>query len=496
MIYRLRGRKTLVNSSPLLSTPPSSATGHLRRNKGGNPTDSAFVALAAFTLFVLLFFAYPFYYRNHDYNSLPHRPSQSAKSIPQLNYTLEGPARLLTTDFYIPPAVSNALTKSQAGRLLEKLQFASGSFGEPARLLVIHVQNGLGNRLRALSSGLAMARATRRVPLIVWEADAHLGAKFGDILQATHPNIMTARDTSTILYGDLIVTDTFPAWDLVSGRTIHWRPYNYMIKDGKLAKQGEVLYWLPTTVKCTPKKTSWFVASKSCRKNADTIAKRSHVYFKSAYVAANYPGHLSYSARVNTEMRALRPAPEVLDIVREQFPLRVKYIFGAHVRSRLIARDGVKVDDRCEYSGSAEEMTNYWRSQSSLQEFMNLLHYLFKRYPQLHFFMAADDSEALKTAAKRFPGKVHYIKRDCDDREPHCVRYAMADLLCLARCARIYGSNWSSFTEAAGRLANKRPVLSGLHFGKLRGTNHKKFSLRRWIRKMTFSIMRTGANCG
>ncbi len=401
--------------------------------------------------------------------------------------------RQLVEKYLVPPAVAASVPEIQAARLMSKLDYATQLHRQPSRLLVIHVQNGLGNRLRALSSGLAMARATRRVPLVVWEVDAHLGARFADVLQE---RVLKHSDSTlsaaTLLYSDLVVVDKFPLWAELSKRTKDWRPFNYMVKDGPDAHQGETLYWLTSSVAC-PK--PWFSRRARCRRPADTIATRAHVYFKSAYVANVYPRHLSYSSRVNAEMRALRPVQKVVDIVNEHWPVGIKYMFGAHVRSRLVKRDGVNVDDRCEYSASAEEMTDYWRAQSSLQEFLNLLHYLLNRYKTLHFFLAADDAEALKKAGKMYPGRVHYIPRTCDDRAPECVQYALADLLALARCSRIYGSNWSSFTEAAGRLANRKPWLSGVHFGKMKGKVHTSMTLSRLLKTLKHMIKRRWAHC-
>jgi hypothetical protein len=46
------------------------------------------------------------------------------------------------------------------------------------------------------------------------------------------------------------------------------------------------------------------------------------------------------------------------------------------------------------------------------------------------------------------------------------VQYALADLMCLGRTRKLVGSNWSSFSEAAGRLGGVSVYLSGVHFGR------------------------------
>lgn len=411
--------------------------------------------------------------------------------VADLQHTLTESERELAVDFSLPPVVARALPPYAARALVAKLRYARHVAPlVPPRLLVIHVQNGLGNRLRALASGLAMARKSRRVPLIVWEADAHLGALFTDVLDPRSPRPVSSRNAATELYGDLVVVDSFPSWSSVQTQA-HWRAFNYMVKDGAAARQGETLFFEPAQVACA--RAWWF--GKLCVKYADAIERESHVYFKSAYVASAFPQSYSASSRVNAEMRALRPVKAVLDTVRAHWPRGVRYMFGAHVRSRLIARDGVALDERCEYSARAEETTDYWRSQSQLSEFVNLMSYLLRRYPQLHFFVAADDVAVLEKTRLAFPGRVHSISRKCDDRSPACVRFAFADMLALARCGRLYGSNWSSFTEAAGRLANRRPWLSGIHFGKRHGRPHHPLSISRILHAWRARIARRSVHC-
>lgn len=461
-----------------------------RRTKPGAPPAAAALLAAAAALAALLLLLHSAHVRplatpDHFLSATQSMDIEAPTASPPL----QGAAAHLAHDFDVPAVVAAALLPTTAQLLVDKLRFARGAVADvPPRLLVIHVQNGLGNRLRALASGLAMARASRRVPLVVWEADAHLGARFGDVLEARSPS--SKRDAATLLYADLVVVDSFPSWGALQ-KLAHWRNYNYMVKDGPAARQGEVLYFKAGQLAC---RGAWWLR-RLCFRYANAVDRSSHVYFKSAYVASAHPRAYSASSRVNQEMRALRPVRAVQDIVRDAWPRNVRYMFGAHVRSRLVARDGVAVDERCEYSATAEETTDYWRAQSSASEFTNLMHYLMRMYPQLHFFAAADDVKVLEQMQRAFPGRIHYIERTCDDRSPLCVRYAFADMLALARCGRLYGSNWSSFTEAAGRLANRRPWLSGIHFGKMRGHTHNPVSISRFLRAWKARLARRSANC-
>lgn len=47
--------------------------------------------------------------------------------------------------------------------------------------LVVHTKHGLSNRLRAMASARALARATNRTLVVVWEPDVHCRARFGDL---------------------------------------------------------------------------------------------------------------------------------------------------------------------------------------------------------------------------------------------------------------------------------------------------------------------------
>ena len=55
---------------------------------------------------------------------------------------------------------------------------------ETRRHLIIHVQYGLGNRLRALASGMSVAAARHMPMLVVWARDAHCNCSFSELFDA------------------------------------------------------------------------------------------------------------------------------------------------------------------------------------------------------------------------------------------------------------------------------------------------------------------------
>lgn len=422
--------------------------------------------------------------------------------------------KVLVNIYALPSVIVQNMTQQVATRLYWKLVYTdviralrlhtpptsvSSPASQPksqlqphATVLFVHTQNGLGNRLRSLASGLSLARATQRVPVVIWQKDAHLGASLPDLFRIGS----TGSDINTVLYKDLIVMDQFPDWPAVPNPDPHWRPFNYMQKDGKHAHTDALIrFELPSdpmalshppdrpvsslalhaVIAATPRPIS-----DRAEYESGPVRQHQHVYFKSAYVANAWPTKLSSRHVVNNELRALTPSPAVAAIVQRMNDARMRHSYGVHIRSRTLMNDNVAVDNGCEYTHLGAYTTDYWRSRSQVPVFVEKMRQKIRTRKDATFFVAADDTAIMQTLKDYFPGRVDTIKRDCDDRDVSCVVYAMADLLCLAKTRRIYGSNWSSFSEVAGRLSNRRLYLSGRDFGRPRRMSRMKRFLTTW----------------
>ncbi|PXF45642.1 hypothetical protein BWQ96_04546 [Gracilariopsis chorda] len=414
------------------------------------------------------------------------------------------PHHALVHVYMLPPHVVAHMAPSLAATLYWKLVYTdvitalhSGTSGPVfearARVLFIHTQNGLGNRLRALASGLAIARATQRVPVVVWEKDPHLGADIAEIFSTS----ANGSDIDTVLYKDLVVMHSFAEWRTVAAANCTWHGVSYMEKDGLGAEPSVVMHFqMPnrtvdasesmrvardvkvsdTKVQLTARHVELHDGDARLNSNGGLIHVGKHVYFKSAYVANTEPDELSTRSVVNHELRQLRPSAAVMQIVDSLDGGALRNAIGVHIRSRSLAHDNVDVRTRCEYTRAGARVTDYWRSRSSVAVFVKKMRWAIRREKHVRFFVATDDVAVLRSLRKRFGERIMWIERGCDDRREGCVKFAMADLMCLARTRKIYGSNWSSFSEAAGRLGNKSVYLSGYHFGRRRGLR------RRWDR--------------
>lgn len=315
------------------------------------------------------------------------------------------------------------------GRLVARAAAAKSKAARRPRLLVAHVQHGLGNRLRAYGSAAAYAAATDRELVVVWQADAHIAANW------TH------------LYDDsahVVLSSFLPKWpDMKGGASwdTAWGGFsffNYMEMDGGGAVKGQPIPNDPTK----------------------------SIYFKGAYVMEPTTPELSTWEAANDAIRALTPVPAVTAAVDAHVAAGLKNRVGVHIRCKALAADIADVPDAdAEYGITATATMQRWRSAASVNTFAAEMRALVAAAPTTKFYVATDTAAAAVALRADFPGAVDNQRRDCDGRDAACVVHALVDLLCLARTRALLGSNWSSFTEAAVRLGAPEPRLAGTHFG-------------------------------
>jgi hypothetical protein len=73
---------------------------------------------------------------------------------------------------------------------------------------------------------------------------------------------------------------------------------------------------------------------------------------------------------------------------------------------------------------------------------------------EVDFFLATDDIETEKMLENLFPGKIITIKKELARGSKIGMVGAIVDLYCLAKCSRIYGSYYSSFSDIASRIGS------------------------------------------
>lgn len=279
-------------------------------------------------------------------------------------------------------------------------------------LLVIDVQHGLCNRLRALASAAVLAEASGRQLVLVWRRDAHCGARAADLLHLDVPVIEDA------------------AADLLREQAA--RVYNYMeIEPG-----------------------AQFGASVRLDGSGD-------VYVRSAYVLVSAQA----DARAETAyLRRLRPSAPVLDLVRtlpEPFDLAV------HIRMATGPEfDHLAHESPANWPEERHRELTAWRQSSHVRHFVARLDTLVAAGAADRIFAAADLAATYAVLAERYGSRVRMLPRDLYDRSPRQMQYALADLILLTRAPRFLASTGSSFSDTAQRLARSGRKLerSGVDF--------------------------------
>lgn len=278
--------------------------------------------------------------------------------------------------------------------------------------LFVDAQHGLGNRLRAIASGAAVARAEGRELVIVWRPDAHCDCRFedlfdydGEVRESDDPNAAAARGAAV---------------------------FNYMEIEPGAQKDRPV-----------------------------EAALNREIYFRSAFVM-NHPAAL-WSAE-NAFLQSLRPAPEVLDLVNS---VRAPNDVAMHVRMASGPKfETLPWESPENWSARSHKLIAEHREKSHVSRFEARLDALIKAGRADTLFVAADLPEIYERLAKRYGGRAAWLPRTVNDRSRRQLRYALADALLLGRSRLLLGSTWSSFTELAMRLAPLEvPVeMSGTDF--------------------------------
>eukprot|EP00184_Porphyridium_aerugineum_P003753 CAMPEP_0184699368 /NCGR_PEP_ID=MMETSP0313-20130426/5663_1 /TAXON_ID=2792 /ORGANISM="Porphyridium aerugineum, Strain SAG 1380-2" /LENGTH=840 /DNA_ID=CAMNT_0027158443 /DNA_START=100 /DNA_END=2622 /DNA_ORIENTATION=- len=301
------------------------------------------------------------------------------------------------------------------------------------KMIIMHVQHGLGNRLRALGSAMAFANSTRRPLFVIWEADKHC--------RASYPELFEVGANVTFPFAVLPYFKT--QWPFLGAEKWDsaWAnvdKFNYMEVEGKGAKKGEI------------------VVSKSDK----------HIYVKSAYIIETDNPSATNWDKDNTFLRMLRPVEAVRTAVSDMEAQGLLEMIGVHIRNRKLEEDISDVSDYVkEYGAEAAKTMEQWREASNYRIFMSYMREIRQQDPTARFFVATDTKSVYAELEAVFPGGIYKNERECDGRDAKCVVAALIDIYCLSSARRFIGSNWSSFSEIIQRIGGKKGEIAGVDFG-------------------------------
>jgi hypothetical protein len=295
--------------------------------------------------------------------------------------------------------------------------------------LYIDVQNGIGNRLRALASAYILAKESNRELVVIWLPNNHCDCKFTDLFKINF-----------VLHGIKIVQnlDDFGVLNI-----------NINIKNTEIIHIGE--------------DNNIDVYDYSVKKNMYIdLNTNKDIFIRSACILNNEKTNWYKEC---TFLRTLEIHEELAKkLFQHSLDFSIYSLIGVHIRmgQNMSTYDYEKIDH---YSETAKESITKWRSKSHWKNFAEYMKILIKSTPEQKFFVSCDNKDTYLELLKEFPiGTIYYLNRDVDDRSLEQIKYALLDVYLLSRTKYILGSNWSSFTELVLRLGNNNAKYAGIDF--------------------------------
>ena len=183
------------------------------------------------------------------------------------------------------------------------------------RHLIIHVQFGLGNRLRALASGMAVAAARHMPMLVVWSRDAHCNCSFSQLFDASTARRFALLDAPAGPWEAEL-------WAAVRADADSFEAHSYMREDG-----------------CGPSAAdrAWLAREDAAQ----------HLFVKSAYLLNHGRGDWMFA---RWQLHSLQPRPELAAQLVATYAM-----VGLHVRS--------VVDTGAAYGTTPAAIQREWRSK-------------------------------------------------------------------------------------------------------------------------------------
>lgn len=312
----------------------------------------------------------------------------------------------LNVKYEVPSVFLAGLTNRRQRQLLYELRRSKSG-----RAIFVHTQYGLGNRLRALGSALALAEETKRVLVVIWVADVHLDCEFSDLF--SNDDIIVMPKLDGLIWPP---TDIRPYERALSSVDF----YNMMKLDGANGT--------------APVHDSQIV-------NADPRDGR-HMYVKTAYVVKSkyVPGIVRVSSPYWARLRkVLNPVVSVATYIARPDLSKVGKGVGIHIRGRTLDNDIAGLSGKAYGAGASQ--TDMWRRMTGVETFAAKMRKMPSSYV---YFVAADQQEAITALRDEFgAARILSLPGDagsCDSRNKECARLALADILLLAKVKVLLGS--------------------------------------------------------
>lgn len=263
-----------------------------------------------------------------------------------------------------------------------------------ATAITIEPLGGLGNRMRAIDSALALARRVRLPLAVVWTVRSHMPARFDELFEvpAAFASLAQPRDPR--------ILRAFRLWRL---RRRHMRSIDESEASALVRAGTDFATLLDVT------------ATKAGAHRDGPVLVRSYERF--------HPSSAPFADFV--------PAPAIGAMLARHAD-ELPSLVGVHIRRQ---------DNRQSIA------------RSGTAAFIAAMRAELERDGAAGFFLATDDRDEERALKAEFGARVRTHAKATLQRSDHAAALdAVVDLYCLAGCRRIIGSYYSSFTDTAAAI--------------------------------------------
>ncbi len=257
--------------------------------------------------------------------------------------------------------------------------------------IVVKANGGLGNKMRVISSCVALSQKLEETIYILWVRNYELNCAYRDLFEPID---------------GLVVTDLayIPSWNKIGLK----------LRALKLKKTYEYFDICYTDIDILE-------ILQGNKDISDCISGMKSVFLDTCQQFYGETQFLSY--------------PSPIAPIRSEIKRRIALLGSGYIGVHIRRGDNNKAR---EYS-----ITELFVAQMSKK---------IEQYPSVKFFLATDDKNEVTTLKDFFGNRIFHFTKRLKRNEPEHIVQALVDLMVLSNASEIFGSYFSSFSEVAASI--------------------------------------------
>ncbi len=270
------------------------------------------------------------------------------------------------------------------------------------KCLIINPIGGLANRMRSIVSGIALANKLRIDRKIVWTCNSDLYCRFDSLFEYSDqlPEFEYVNNISDLYLFDLPRKKNFYLADIFQiGRYI-----------AKYCDNNNFVEAIEKNI----------LSEEISRLNGGKILIRSGLQY--------------YDFDKSLFIKLLKPKQHIINSAKNRLNGNSGRFIGVHIR---------RTDNDMSIKYSPIEL------------FIDAMRKEIEANKDIKFYLATDDEQIKESVKSKFGERIVCSDKKADRKTREGIIEGFTEMIALSQCNRIYGSYWSSFSEAAAMLGDK-----------------------------------------